>query len=149
MPRTSKYWLLLERDNEASHWGVSAGDYQRATMVYERQVWRDHGTPAKDLMIVGVRSDAQAEIDKLVDELNGLDPERVRRLKQGMFTIKSTTERKLSIQKQMRHLEACGMGAVWVPQVQSGEPGEKHLACAACGEVFVRRIEKRPQGAER
>jgi hypothetical protein len=141
MPRTSKYWLLLERDNEASHWGVSAGDSERATMVYERQVWRDHGTPAKDLMIVGVRSDAQAEIDRLVDDLNGLDPERVRRLKQGMFTIKSVTDRKLSIQKQMAHLRDHATHAVWVPQVQSGEPGEKHLVCDRCGEVFVRRID--------
>ena len=65
----SKYWILAYRDL-ASPWGVAAGDTDRKAMLYERQHWRDQGTEASRLKVIGLRDDNQLTVDQAIGELN-------------------------------------------------------------------------------
>lgn len=78
MPRGSKYWILAYRDL-ASPWGVAAGGYSRDEMLWERQHWRDQGTEASRLAILGLADADQLTVDHAIAEMNQTHFPTVRR----------------------------------------------------------------------
>lgn len=67
------YFLLLERSNElpGRPWVLEFGDHDKATVEYEREDYRDRGTPARDLKLVSVKSAHKSACDAAVAKLNG------------------------------------------------------------------------------
>lgn len=61
-----KYHVLLVRED--GNWTIDFGDYDKSVVQNERQDKRDHDIKAKDLYILTVNDDTQAEIDAAVKE---------------------------------------------------------------------------------
>jgi hypothetical protein len=71
MPRSSRYWLLLERADARSPWRVQYGDYSRSVVVEERRDYRDQGKRASNLKIVGLKAATPEAQDEVLLELGG------------------------------------------------------------------------------
>jgi hypothetical protein len=73
----ARYFLLLARDGAGKPWRLEFGDYDRGTVDYERQTYRDNGTRAGNLKIICSNSARQSCVDYCVDFANGKfdDPE--------------------------------------------------------------------------
>jgi len=62
-----KYHVLMVRQD--GHWnGPEFGDYDKSVVKDELQDHRDHGVKAKDLHILTVDGDTQAEITEAIAE---------------------------------------------------------------------------------
>ncbi len=61
-----KYHVLLVRED--GNWTIEFGDYDKSVVQDERQDKRDHDVKAKDLHILTVDGDTQADIDAAVKE---------------------------------------------------------------------------------
>lgn len=61
-----KYHVLMEKQD--GHWCHEFGDYDKSVVKDELQDKRDHDVKAKDLHILTVDGDTQAEIDAAVKE---------------------------------------------------------------------------------
>lgn len=66
----TKYYSLMVFEN--GFWTQQFGDYDKETVIYERDDYLDHYYRRKDLKIV-VTSDEQKDIEAAVDDLNGLN----------------------------------------------------------------------------
>lgn len=68
----TKYYSLLTREVIPSGhvWAIAFGDYDRETVEFEREDYRDNGHKAKDLKII-TTDDSHAAIRAAVDKLNG------------------------------------------------------------------------------
>lgn len=62
--------MLLIRDGKAAPWRPEFGDYDRDTVAYERQTYRDSGNKASNLKIAASNSARQSCIDYVVAQLN-------------------------------------------------------------------------------
>lgn len=68
-----KYHTLLERDAKDAPWCIAFGDYDRETVIGERESYIDSGTRRANLKIITTGA-AQKSIDAKVAELNGVQP---------------------------------------------------------------------------
>lgn len=66
-----RYHVLLSRNDSKSPWRIEFGDFDRATVVAERQDYRDGGTKASNLRIITSNSARQSCVDYCVAALNG------------------------------------------------------------------------------
>ena len=63
-----RYYMLYTRDDGV--WSPQFGDYSRKVVEGEREDYRDHDCKAKDLKVVRLDSDLQADIDAMTIKLN-------------------------------------------------------------------------------
>ena len=64
------YYLLLSREPGDTVFFQQFGDFDRETVEFERDDFRDHGYLAKDLRIVTAKSAKPADCDAAINLLN-------------------------------------------------------------------------------
>ena len=67
MKNRRTYFALVERID--GRWGIAFGDFDRETVIAERQDYLEHGSRAEDLCVLKVRT-TQAAIDSAVATTN-------------------------------------------------------------------------------
>lgn len=65
----------LEKPRNDADWLVMFGDYDRETVEFELQDYRDHGARKCDLKIVKLPDATQYKINNVVEALNGRNPD--------------------------------------------------------------------------
>lgn len=67
MSRT--YYTLVTLDDNDGYWKPQFGDYNRETVEYERDDYKDNGYSSRELKIIRT-GDKQADINEAVTKLN-------------------------------------------------------------------------------
>jgi len=64
------YHVLFARESATDRWTLEFGDYDKSTVVYERQTYRDNDYKASNLKVITSTSDKQACLNAIMARLN-------------------------------------------------------------------------------
>lgn len=64
------YYTLLIREDKGGPWMIAFGDYDKETVIEERDDYREHFHQKQNMKIVTTRTARQSEIDTVLRKLN-------------------------------------------------------------------------------